>query len=266
MKKKNEEMMFLGIDGFNEIESLTPEASKKAAEAPKHKAPVDFKALAAKLGKSLRASKTKSHPAHSVGGKREHTVYKKRAVLAVGASVTAVMLSIVTVASALDGDPTKNNPPKKPAAAKAATPDEALKQQALGNAKGEAAALYIDGKQVGAASDSSKLQLALDKVLASVKEGHDDTTVTSFANKVEIKPYSGTDTTDADGSYTLMSGTSAAAGFVSAAAALAVEGLQKKLGLIKTENLSILPENLLKYSYERKFLLSRLRCAARFAF
>ncbi len=198
MKKKNEEMMFLGIDGFNEIESLTPEASKKAAEAPKHKAPVDFKALAAKLGKSLRASKTKSHPAHSVGGKREHTVYKKRAVLAVGASVTAVMLSIVTVASALDGDPTKNNPPKKPAAAKAATPDEALKQQALGNAKGEAAALYIDGKQVGAASDSSKLQLALDKVLASVKEGHDDTTVTSFANKVEIKPYSGTDTTDAD--------------------------------------------------------------------
>ncbi len=41
-------------------------------------------------------------------------------------------------------------------------------------------------------------------------------------------------TTDADGSYTLMSGTSAAAGFVSAAAALAVEGLQKKLGRYPT--------------------------------
>jgi len=41
-------------------------------------------------------------------------------------------------------------------------------------------------------------------------------------------------TTDADGSYTLMSGTSAAAGFVSAAAALAVEGLKKKLGRYPT--------------------------------
>ncbi len=41
-------------------------------------------------------------------------------------------------------------------------------------------------------------------------------------------------TTDADGSYTLMSGTSAATGFVSAAAALAVEGLYKKLGRYPT--------------------------------
>ena len=37
-------------------------------------------------------------------------------------------------------------------------------------------------------------------------------------------------TTGNDGEYTLMSGTSAAAGFVSAAAALAVEGLKNKLG------------------------------------
>lgn len=41
-------------------------------------------------------------------------------------------------------------------------------------------------------------------------------------------------TTDADGEYTLMSGTSAAAGFVSAAAALAVEGLKNKLGRYPT--------------------------------
>ncbi len=41
-------------------------------------------------------------------------------------------------------------------------------------------------------------------------------------------------TTSADGDYTLMSGTSAAAGFVSAAAALAVEGLQRKLGRYPT--------------------------------
>ena len=37
-------------------------------------------------------------------------------------------------------------------------------------------------------------------------------------------------TTDSDGEYTLMSGTSASAGFVSAMAALAVEGLRRKLG------------------------------------
>ncbi len=41
-------------------------------------------------------------------------------------------------------------------------------------------------------------------------------------------------TASSDGDYTLMSGTSAAAGFVSAAAALAVEGLQKKLGRYPT--------------------------------
>ncbi len=41
-------------------------------------------------------------------------------------------------------------------------------------------------------------------------------------------------TTDSDGEYTLMSGTSAAAGFVSAIAALAVEGLMRKLGRYPT--------------------------------
>ena len=41
-------------------------------------------------------------------------------------------------------------------------------------------------------------------------------------------------TTSSDGDYTLMSGTSAAAGFVSAAAALAVEGLQQQLGRYPT--------------------------------
>lgn len=41
-------------------------------------------------------------------------------------------------------------------------------------------------------------------------------------------------TTDTDGNYTLMSGTSAAAGFVSASAALAVEGFKKKHGRYPT--------------------------------
>ena len=199
MKKKNEEMMFLGIDGFSEIENLSPEASTETEKAvPRHKTPVDFKAIAKKVGGKLRASKTKSQPIHTEGGAREHTVYKKKAVIAVGASVTAVMLSLVTVASALGSDPVESNPPKKPAAANApATVDEALKQSINGIGKGEPAALYIDGRQVGAADDSNKLEAALNQILLDAKEGHDDTTVTSFANSVEVKPYSGKQTTDA---------------------------------------------------------------------
>ena len=34
MKKSNEEMMFLGVDGFNEIESIAP--GKKHQETEKH--------------------------------------------------------------------------------------------------------------------------------------------------------------------------------------------------------------------------------------
>ena len=69
MKKKNEEMMFLGIDGFSEIENLSPEASTETEKAvPRHKTPVDFKAIAKKVGGKLRASKTKSQPIHTEGG------------------------------------------------------------------------------------------------------------------------------------------------------------------------------------------------------
>ena len=53
----------------------------------------------------------------------------------------------------------------------------------------------------------------------------------SFGPQIDfIAPGDRIYTTDSDGEYTLMSGTSAAAAFVSAAAALAVEGLKNKLG------------------------------------
>ena len=211
MKKKNEEMMFLGVDGFNEIESIVPEKKqKKTAKTAKTEKSasatrkVDFKEIADKLKLQLRASKKKSFPAHSAGGKRERTVYRKRAVLAVGASVTAVMLSIVTVAGALDGGstPADNKEPETTSVSSLpATLDEPVIFDAIVSKtadEGEASALYIDGNLAGAADDGAALEAALAQVLADAKAGYDETTTTEFANNVEIKPYSGSDVMSVD--------------------------------------------------------------------
>lgn len=57
----------------------------------------------------------------------------------------------------------------------------------------------------------------------------------TYGNEIDfVAPGEKVYTLDTDGTYTLMSGTSAAAGFVSASAALAVEGLKKKLGRYPT--------------------------------
>ena len=66
-------------------------------------------------------------------------------------------------------------------------------------------------------------------------DGHSAYTNSSYGPEVEfIAPGDRVYTTSADGDYILMSGTSAAAGFVSAAAALAVEGYKKTLGRYPT--------------------------------
>lgn len=197
MKKSNEEMMFLGVDGFNEIESIAPGKKHQETAKAAHKQKNNFRETAAKLGKKLKASKTVISPAHIVGGKQERTVYKKRAVLAVGASVTAVMLSVVTVAGALGGqEKPSDEKPAAPAMAKS-TADEAVELSSQAAENG-ASALYIDGKFAGAADNGSELKEALDKVLADAKAGYDDATTTEFANKIEIKPYSGSDATSVD--------------------------------------------------------------------
>ena len=77
MKKNNEDMKFLGVDGFSEIESITPETEKKNEKhTAVHAAKIDITEIMAKLGKKLKASKVKSQPVHTKGGTREHTVYK----------------------------------------------------------------------------------------------------------------------------------------------------------------------------------------------
>ncbi len=193
MKRKNDEFKFIGLDGFSEIESITPEPIekselKKPAKAKKKKAD-SHKAL----GEKLKASKKIPQPAHLEGGATEHVVYKKRVVIAVAASVTAAMLSIVTMASALDSQEEKQ--PQNalaPAVIKPATPDEPVtfEKAAEPETKG-VSALYIDGELIGVVEDGEELKTALDGILSDAKEGYDDATTTEFANKVEVKPYKG---------------------------------------------------------------------------
>ena len=199
MRKKDEELKFIGIDGFEEIESIAPQRVKPHEQKPKskqksrHAAKPDFKAAAATLGSKLRPSKTKQQPIHSAEGQRDSKVYKKRAVLAVAATVTAAMLSLATAASALDGSSSPKNT-KQPAGKTnlSATQDTPVMQNAASAKKQQgSSALYIDGKLIGAAEDGNALQAALDRVLADAKAGYDDTTTTEFAGKVELKPYSG---------------------------------------------------------------------------
>ncbi len=193
MKRKNDEFKFIGLDGFSEIESITPEPIekselKKPAKAKKKKAD-SHKAL----GEKLKASKKIPQPAHLEGGATEHVVYKKRVVIAVAASVTAAMLSIVTMASALDSQ--EEIQPQNalvPAVIKPATPDEPVtfEKAAEPETKG-VSALYIDGELIGVVEDGEELKTALDGILSDAKEGYDDATTTEFANKVEVKPYKG---------------------------------------------------------------------------
>ena len=192
MKKNNEDMKFLGVDGFSEIESITPETEKKNEKhTAVHAAKIDITEIMAKLGKKLKASKVKSQPVHTKGGAREHTVYKKRVVLSVAAGVTATMLSVVTAASALDGSGSPAE--KKPAAAPApaVTVADEPKEKAEVKTGSDPAALYIDGELKGAVENGGKLETMLNQMLLDAKEGYDSSTTTTFANSVEVKPYSG---------------------------------------------------------------------------
>lgn len=204
---RNEDMMFLGIDGFEEIESLFPKAPKKA-EAPHRHTRQRKKSLAAvttkmKTSKALRAAKVIPAPAHLEGGAQPKRVYKKRAVLAVAAGVTAVMFSFATVANAMcNAQPAPaqvSTSPAQPAAAlpdiesspisiagfeEATTPDMTVKEEIR-------YALYIDDEFAGVVKDSNALRSALNQILLDAKEGFDDTTTTEFINKIELLPYEG---------------------------------------------------------------------------
>lgn len=173
-------------------------------------------------GFSLKSNKVYAHSAPA-NSQRTHAVLKKKAVLAVVACMSAVTLSCVTVASALDysgndnsdntvkktfsaeqiaSENTENTQPANVVLLNSSTADEALgtigedayssiKNAIVSeNANHQFVGLYIDNKLIGATDESEALQNALDKILVDYRKDYDDTTTTEFANSVEIKAVS----------------------------------------------------------------------------
>lgn len=171
-------------------------------------------------GVSIMSGRKKYAHSAPASAYRTHTILKKRAVLAVVACASAIMLSCVTVASALD---TYDNTPKVITTSSAvqsyvsgnnnngsedneelnsvftSTADEAINTLGSGayasitkallndNIGNGCSGLYIDGNLIGATRETDALKAALDKVLTDYKEGYDDETTTEFANDVVVK-------------------------------------------------------------------------------
>lgn len=269
---------FIGLEGFNEIESLS--SAKKSCERRAENISFSYKAVrfakraSACLAKSLKkklVSQGRKNIKHNVksqakrnsssvidrcylknrnGSKNEfsgslieasksvfrntpnkmylsadtshnaksHTLLKKRAVLSVVACAVMILLSCMTVASALDSGDKPVTVSATPVAAEntsnaygaetnefsvgyltVATSDEAsmpLNNEAyLSITKAVAAdelatgisGLYIDGELIGATNDTQGLNSALSQILVDYKEGYDDGTTTEFANDVVVK-------------------------------------------------------------------------------
>ena len=67
MKRKNDELKFIGLDGFSEIESITSEPVKKSELKKPAKAKKKTDSHKG-LGEMLKASKKIPQPAHFEGG------------------------------------------------------------------------------------------------------------------------------------------------------------------------------------------------------
>lgn len=160
-------------------------------------------------GLSFKSEKQYAHLAPSTV--RSQKLLKKKAVLAVVACFSAITLSCVTVASALDmktGGNDNNNNAKTSAVV--ATSDEAIpvnteidSESASANLKAispSCASLYIDGNFIGATEEIDELKADLDQVLVDYRKDYDDETTTEFANSVEVVTgnTSGTDLISAD--------------------------------------------------------------------
>ena len=152
---------------------------------------------------SFKSGKQYAHLAPSAI--RSQRLLRKKAVLAVVACFSAITLSCVTVASALDMK--DNNSVQTPALV--ATSDEAVPHTEIDGESASAdlkaispscASLYIDGKFIGATEEIDQLNADLEQVLVDYRRDYDDETTTEFANSVEIVTgnASGTDLITAD--------------------------------------------------------------------
>lgn len=139
-------------------------------------------------GLSFKSEKQYAHLAPSTV--RSQKLIKKKAVLAVVACFSAITLSCVTVASALDVQETNTNGTKTEAAAvvAAATSDEAVPDYAeisgeyadLNTISPSCASLYIDGNFIGATEEIDELKADLDQVLVDYRKDYDDETTTEL--------------------------------------------------------------------------------------
>ncbi|MBQ1507547.1 MAG: peptidoglycan DD-metalloendopeptidase family protein [Ruminococcus sp.] len=242
---------FIGLEGFNEIESLSTSKRRRSKKLNTAQKSVRFikravTLAAVKLGKkssrlnaqlknrraqsrtaiidkhysanrasaksefsgSLRGSLTKVYStnaakhAHSAPSsvRRAHSILKKRAVLAVVASLSAVMLSCATVASALDEPVQKVEKPEPKAqislsmAQGTTAPSDAIVNVNVNDDSQNSpvlfmtnafSGLYIDGEFIGAAQTDA-LSSALDSMLVDYRARYDDETTTEFFNDVEL--------------------------------------------------------------------------------
>ena len=207
--------MFLGVDGFEEIESLGSRRSQKPPFAAENRAKSARGSKRAKSGRKLServkrsgvlsASELKQMPAHMEGVEPVRRVYKKKVIIAVAAGVTIVMLTFVTVAGALDASNRSGSGNGETKVTVAQTEPEFTAVPTLGSTfdepvslvgvsgtvESELTALYIEDELIGVTANGKALSEALDKILADAREGYDSSTTTSFANKVEMKPYEG---------------------------------------------------------------------------
>lgn len=132
-------------------------------------------------GKKFYAHSAPSEP-------HQHKIVKKKVVMAVAACVTAIMLSCVTVASALDApQPEKTEEPKTnvvfPATSDELSYSLDTPNMYMNNAF---ASLYIDGELIGTTNDPDALENALDQYLIDCRAGYDNTTTTKFVNDVRV--------------------------------------------------------------------------------
>ncbi|MBQ2358081.1 MAG: hypothetical protein II395_04985, partial [Ruminococcus sp.] len=189
----NEEMMFLSIDGFEEIESLIPEAKK----APSKKKATKRTGI---FGKRMNTKK-------AVQAAKQKRTHKKRSFFAVAASITAIMLSAATVGAVVTG--TFNTPQAavvKADAPKGGVPEgyETVQNEVPSYEEPVGAVenydsvsdgyygycgLYVDGELIGIVDDYEGLTAALDQVLADAISCYTDPSTTAeFVNDIEIMP------------------------------------------------------------------------------
>jgi murein DD-endopeptidase MepM/ murein hydrolase activator NlpD len=144
---------------------------------------------------STRNTKKYAHSSNEAGI-RAHSFLRKKAVLAVVACITAITVSCITVAGALETPANSGEPDNSVVLNAVATGDEAVSEDIYSSISdaleydgvfGGCAGLYVDGELIGITRDVQALNDALEQVLIDYRADYDDETTTEFANDVEVK-------------------------------------------------------------------------------